>query len=172
MDSKTKWIIASAIAAVVLATSGLVAYFHFSVPDPAKMSGEQIAKYVKSEDFNSLSRQQRGEFFHQAMDSRVNTYFSTPPEERTKYLDKIIDEMGSMRRQGPPPGMRDRRPDANGFRERFQNAKPSERRAMQESSDPEQRARQRMFFQAMRTRMQQRGMQMPRFGPGGGGGPR
>ncbi|OHB57356.1 MAG: hypothetical protein A2Y07_11895 [Planctomycetes bacterium GWF2_50_10] len=171
MNIKNKWFAAAAII-IVIVSSSLVAYFYSSGPDPAKMTSDQIAKYIQSEDFNSLSHEQRRDFMHQAMDSRVNTYYSLPPDERTKYLDKVIDDMAALRRQGPPPQMRDRMRDPNSLRNRFQNASAADRRARRETRDPEQSFRQRQFFQAMRTRMGQRGMQMPRFGPGGGGGPR
>ncbi|OHB45271.1 MAG: hypothetical protein A2178_01180 [Planctomycetes bacterium GWC2_49_10] len=168
--NRKKWIIAACIVAALVVSSSLAIHFYNSPPDPSKMTSQQIMDYAKSEDFNNLPREQRGEFFRQAMDSRVNNYFSTPPEERTKYLDKVIDEMGAMRNQRPPQ-MRDRRPPDPNMFQRFRNAKPSERRAMRESRDPEQSARQRMFFNALRQRAQERGIQMPGRG-GGRGGPR
>jgi len=170
MDMKKKWILVSAVAAVVIASGGVAAYFYSRPPNPAKMTGEQIAKYVSSPDFNNLPREQRGQFFRQAMDSRVNTYFSLTEDQRPQFLDKVIDDMAAMRNQFQNR-TRDpnRRPDPNAFRN-FRNMKPAERRAMREQIDPEQMARARTFFNALRARAQERGIQMGGFG--GGRGPR
>jgi hypothetical protein len=161
-----KWIVIIVVSAVVIVSGGVAAYFHSSVPNPAKMTSDQIMKYVRTEDFNSQPREAKRQFFRQVMDNRVNTYSSLSPEEKPKYLDKIIDEMSSMRTQTQTPNQNfgeqrrfdpNRRPDPNTFRN-FRNMKPAERRARREQRDPEQSARAMVFFNDLRARMQERGI--------------
>ena len=161
-----KWIVIVVVSAVVIVSGGVAAYFYPSGPNPAKMTGDQIMKYVRTDDFNSLPREAKGQFFRQVMDNRVNTYSSLPPEEKPMYLDKIIDEMSSMRSQTQAQNQNftggrrfdpNRRPDPNTFRN-FRNMKPAERRARREQRDPEQSVRARIFFNDLRARMQERGI--------------
>ena len=161
-----KWTVIIVVAAVVIVSGGVAAYFYPSAPNPANMTNDQIMKYVRTEDFNSQPRETKRQFFRQVMDNRVNTYFSLTPEEKPKYLDKIIDEMSSMRSQTQTPtqnfGERrrfdpNRRLDPNTFRN-FRNMKPAERRARREQRDPEQSVRARIFFNDLRARMQERGI--------------
>jgi hypothetical protein len=169
VNKKFLWLIVIAVAAAVTISAGLIMYFRSSAPNPAKMTGEQIMKYVQSPDFNNMPRESRREFFKEAMDSRVNTYFGLSEQEKTPYLDKVIDEMSAMRSQMQrPTSDPNRRFDPNTFRN-FQNMKPAERRAMREQFDPEQMARTRIFFNALRARAQERGIQMGGFGGGRGG---
>ncbi|MCX5634881.1 MAG: hypothetical protein NTW55_03440 [Planctomycetota bacterium] len=161
-----KWTVVIAVSAVLIVSGGVAAYFYSSGPNPAKMTTDQIMKYVRTDDFNSLPREAKGQFFRQVMDNRVNTYSSLSPEEKPKYLDKIIDEMSSMRSQTRAQNRNfgerqrfdpNRRPDPNTFRN-SRNMKPADRRARREQRDPEQGARARIFFNDLRARMQERGI--------------
>jgi hypothetical protein len=133
---------------------------------------EQIRAYLRSKDFNSLDNQTRRMVGRTAriemMECRVNEYFNLPEDKRTVYLDKLIDEMQARRAE-----FRAQRPDANDpndrRRQRRQFARGAEdQRARMESVDPLTRAKRAAFRDAMRARMQQRGIN----GPGGGGGSR
>jgi hypothetical protein len=168
--TKNHKIITATVIVLVIVSASLAVYFkYFSAPDPSKMDDSQVRAFMKSEDFNSMPRQERWAFMGQLMDSRVNNYYKLPAQDRTKYLDKIIDEMSTMRQNFRP---RDpNRGDPNQWRQRAQrNNTPDQRRARRESQDPQQTAMRRAFMNDLRNRMQQRGIQMPGRGFGGGQG--
>ena len=132
---------------------------------------EQIRAYLRSKDFNSIDEQTRRAVGRAAriemMEYRVNEYFGMPEDKRTAYLDKMINEMEARRGEFGA-----RRPDANDQndrrRQRRQFARGAEdQRARMESVDPLTRAKRAAFREAMRARMQQRGINPP--GSGGGG---
>jgi hypothetical protein len=156
---------------LAIITAGTAAYFFKSctTPDPAKMTAAQIQTFITSQDFNSLPREQKRAFFEKAMDTRVENYFNTLVENRTEYLDKIIDERKNSPppdANRPPPG-----PDPNMMRN-FKMPTPEQMRARKEMRDPVKEAKRREFFDALRARSQQRGIQIgPPGGPGGGGPP-
>jgi hypothetical protein len=151
--SKTILIITIALAAG-MAIAVPIAVRHFSKPDFSKMNPRQIREYFDSNQFrdaNEDTRRQMGEQIGEAMrarmESQVTGYFAQPEDQRTAYLDKIIDEMQARRAEflarmdpnrlldangppgfGPPDANGPPRfgpPDANGFRRfamRGQNA--------------------------------------------------
>jgi hypothetical protein len=157
---------------LAIVTAGAAAYFFkgCTVPDPAKMTADQIQTFITSQDFNSLPREQKRAFFEKAMDMRVENYFNSPPEDKTAYLDKIIDERENLRPPRPPDANQPPpNPDPNMMRN-FQRPTGEQMRARREMMDPVKEAKRREFFGALRARSQQRGIQMgPPGGPGGGG---
>lgn len=122
-------------------------------------------------------RQNARELFHAAMKDRVQGYFELPAEDRIAYLDRMIDDMQERRRQmeeprsGPgegeptPPGQdgkdRDRSPPDDADRRKRGMARLKERI---ETTDPEERAQFVEFMKQMRQRMEERGIEPPRFG--------
>ncbi len=171
-----KIIILSLCAVIIAAAAGASVWFvkarqHSNKQiDFSGQTPEQIRAYLRSKDFNSLDEQMRRDIGRvariQMMEYRVNEYFSMPEDKRTAYLDKMIDEMEARRAE-----FRARRPDANDpndlRRQRRQFARSAEeRRARMESVDPLTRAKRAAFRDAMRARMQERGINPP----GGGGG--
>ncbi len=172
-----KIIILSLCAVIIAAAAGSSFWFlkirqhnHKQI-DFSGQTPEQIRAYLRSKDFNSLDEQARRDIGRAAriemMEYRVNEYFNQPDDKRTAYLDKMIDEMQARRGE-----FRARRPDANDpndrRRQRRQFARGAEdQRARMESVDPMTRAKRAAFREAMRTRMQQRGINPP--GGGGGG---
>ena len=118
---------------------------------------EQIRAYLRSKDFNSLDDQTRRMVGRAAriamMNYRVNEYFSLPENKRTAYLDKMIDEIEARRAE-----FQARRPDPNDRRLRQFRRNAEAQRARMESVDPLTRAKREAFREAMRTRMQQRGI--------------
>ena len=112
----------------------------------------------------------------------METYFTLPKEQKTAYLDQVIDRMQAqwtnmeqMRKQMPPRRPRDAN-DPNVQRRIAQMAQrqaarsnPAIARARSERGTALQRAQRDAFMTAMRKRMQQRGITTP--GPGGRGGP-
>jgi hypothetical protein len=157
-----------------------------NLPDARKQSYDDIMAYRNSDKFKKLSQREQMMYTmmsgRQVMEHNVETYFNLPKEQKTAYLDKVIDEMQQMRpnfeqmRRDNP-----RRRDANDVNDPNRAARraareaqmnnPSRARSMRERGNPEQRAKQMQFMQAMQKRMQQRGISMPRFGGGPGGGP-
>lgn len=151
-----------------------------NLPDMHKKSAKEIVDYTKSTAFQNLTSQQqmryRMENGRQMMDYQMETYFTLPATDRTAYLDKMIDQMQAMRKdmEQMRSQMPDRqRPDANDPNRQARQAAraarmadPSNARAGAERGTALQRAQRQQFMEAMRARMQQRGISMPR-GPGG-----
>ncbi|MGA2915785.1 MAG: hypothetical protein ABSE89_07140 [Sedimentisphaerales bacterium] len=150
-----------------------------NLPNPDKQKPQEIMAYMDSDEFKKLSGREQFMYMRQGgqkvMEYQMDTYFSLPDEQqKTAYLDQMIDRMQTQRtnfeRMRPP--RRDanepndpNRPQPFGNRRNFTAANM---RARSERGTPLQRAQREAFFEAMRTRMQQRGISMP--GPGGPGG--
>jgi hypothetical protein len=126
------------------------------------MTQEQLHRFIRSDDFISLPREKKREYFDRAMDLQVSGYLATPVQDRDKYLDKIIDEMKNFQ----PPKM-DRRPPGPDPNMPRQRPTAEQMRARREMRDPVKEASRREFMGALRMRSQQRGIQI---GPSGGGG--
>ena len=201
MTKKSKAIL---IVTVALAASAAVAVpiavRHFSKPDFSKMNPRQIREYFDSNQFRDANedtrrqmREQIGEAMRARMESEVKGYFALAEEDRTAYLDKIIDGMQARRAEflagrdanGPPPDANGPpgfgpSPDANGFRRfsqqgagqqrQFRRPDPARMRARSERVSAQTRVQMMQFRRAMRERMQERGIQGPMMGPGGRGG--
>ena len=156
-----------------------------NMPDPDKQKPQDIMAYMDSAAFKQLSSREQMMYSirggRQVMEYQMETYFTLPKEQKTAYLDQIIDKMQAqranmekMREQMPPRPPRDAN-DPNvqkrlaRMRERqAARSNPSNMRAGAERGTPLQRAQRQQFRDAMQARMQQRGISMP--APGGGGG--
>ena len=93
--------------------------------------------------------------FRQMARERMDKYFALRPEERTAYLDKMIDERMARRPQGRanrPPG---------GDRGRRRGPSPERLKRRIENTPPEVRAKRVEFMEALRERMKQRGIDPP-----------
>lgn len=114
-----------------------------------------------SDDERKQLRENTGSIFRAMMNERVNKYFSLSKEEKTAYLDKMIDEMEKRRKDGPPPGAAP--PGEN------KNAKankdggpgkgpggPERIKKMIEGTSSSDRAKNIQFMMDMRARMQER----------------
>ena len=149
-----------------------------SVEALKKAEPVEVMKLFRRED---LTEEQRETLFRNArevrekmMKERMSRYFSAQGEARTAILDEQIDEFLAMRKrmeeareEGPSEEERQR------MRERWRNRSPpsrEERKENFETAKAEDRSRMMGYFMAVRARMQERGMEMPR-GPGGHGGP-
>lgn len=193
-------IIAAAVAVVVLSASGGL-YFTLkggdetdefgrrrrwndaNMPNPDKQSAKQIIDFRNSERYKKLSQREQMMYTmasgRKLMDYHIDTYFTLPKEQQTQYIDKLIDEMQSMRgnfeqmrRERPRRDANDPNRQARQSERAARRANPSNARARGESGTPLQRAQRSQFMQAMQKRMQQRGISMPGGGPGGFGGGR
>jgi hypothetical protein len=211
-SNRKKYVIVSVIIAVVCLSASGGLYYIFkgssneqqeddfgrrfrlppdaNLPNAEKQSPQEILGYMDSAAFKQLTAQQRMRYTFQSsekvMDYQMDTYFSLPAEQKTAFLDKMIDKTQAMRsdfeqaRQARQQ-MPQRRPLAasNPNRPREQNAQgggqggrrapnPARMRARSERGTPEQRAKREQFLTDLRKRAEQRGITMP--GPGGMGG--
>ncbi len=105
------------------------------------------------------------------MVERVNEYFDAAEEDKNVVLDDHIAEFqrrmaerAERRNDEEKPSEEDRESMRNLFRSQNQ----AERKADSESRNPDESARSMVYFSAMRTRMNERGIQVR--GRGGGGG--
>jgi hypothetical protein len=202
MAKKRKVILITAIvlfAGVAIAVP--VAIKHYSEPNFADMSPRQVRQYFDSNEFRDANEEQRrlirekmGEAMQARMEKEANGYFALPEgEQRTAYLDNIIDEMQARRaefmanrdpnrfdpnRPFDPNRIRDpNRPfdpnrfgrfgQRNGAAGQRPRPNPSQMRERSERTTADSRVKNMQFRQAMADRMAQRGIQM---GPGGRGG--
>jgi hypothetical protein len=154
-----------------------------NMPDPDKQTGKEILDYRNSDQFKQLSQQEQMMYSmrsgRQVMEYQMETYFTLPKEQKTAYLDKMIDEMQTMRKnfEQMRQQMPQRRPrDANDPNVQKRIAarqaamsNPANARARSERGTALQQAQREQFGAAMRARMKDRGIQMP-TGPGGGRG--
>jgi hypothetical protein len=204
MTKKSKTILTIAVVlAASVAVAVQIAVHWASKPNFSKMSPRQIREYFDSNEFRDANeqtrreiRQQIGEVIGAGMTTRVNGYFALPEgDQRTAYLDKIIDEMQAVRAEflarrdpnrppdanGPPrfaEGPRQGPPDANGqprFGRRGANGRqrprinPETMRARSERFSADTRVKMMQLHRDLFNRMQQRGIQGPMMGRGGPG---
>ena len=160
-----------------------------NMPDPHKQNAKEIIDYKNSDQFKQLSQQEQMMYSmmsgRQVMEYKMETYFTLPKEQKTAYLDQMIDEMQAQRAnmeqrrpQMPPRSPRDandpnvQKRIARQQQRQAARSNPSNARAMAERGTALQRAQRQQFMNDMRARMQQRGISMPAPGGGGrGGGP-
>jgi hypothetical protein len=200
-SNKKKYIIIGAVIAAVCLAAGGGVYFAIggnkpsedefgrrrfphdaNLPDMRKKSGQEIADYMNGAAYKQLTSQQqmryRMENGRQIMEYKMDTYFTLPQEQRTAYLDRMIDEMQAMqknmeqmRSQMPPrpQDVNDPNREARRAARAARMANPSNVRARGERGTALQRAQREQFGAAMEARAKQRGITMPRFGGGPGG---
>ncbi|MHC4617433.1 MAG: hypothetical protein ACYTEQ_06735 [Planctomycetota bacterium] len=92
---------------VVAVVTGLIVWLAVgrrpAGPDFREKKPEEIREYLRSEAFRNMDREARRGIARRAMEQmmtgRARAYFELPVEERVVYLDKIIDEMESRRRE-------------------------------------------------------------------------
>ncbi|MEE8170354.1 MAG: hypothetical protein V3T70_07385, partial [Phycisphaerae bacterium] len=125
----------------------------------------------------------------ESMNERVDEYFSASEADKPAILDRQIDEFQKRREEwerrrrereaSEKDGDADEENDRDQFRRFFGSQTQEERKSRSEGRNPDYRARRMSYFRDMRERMQQRGIEMPRWGGGrgrgggrGGSGPR
>jgi len=107
------------------------------------------------------------------MQQRIDQYFELPPDQRTAYLDKMIDQMMAWRPSGPPrrpppqttQPAQTARPQPTGSSEQQPRSHrpgrgftPQRMKRHIESTPPEMRAKLIEFMKAFRKRMEERGI--------------
>jgi hypothetical protein len=197
MTKKSRKITIASVVLVSVAIAVPLTIHHYSKPNFAKMSPRQIRQYFDSNAFRDANGDARRQIFEQMgeamqsrMETQVNGYFACAEgEERTAYLDKIIDEMQARRaefmanRDPNRPFDPNRFADPNrrprfGQRGRFAAGQqprinPERNRARSSRMSADMQVKSAQFRRDLFNRMQQRGIQMPMMrpgGPGGGGG--
>jgi hypothetical protein len=202
MTKKSRKIIIASVVLVSVAVAVPLTIVHYSKPNFAKMNPRQIRQYFDSNAFRDSNGDARREIFEQMgevmqarTEAQVSGYFACAEgEDRTAYLDKIIDEMEARRadfmanrdpnrpffdpnRAFDPNRFADpnRRPRfgqrgqiAAGQRPRIN---PEGNRARSSRTSADMQVKSSQFRKDLSNRMQQRGIQMPMGRPGGQGGP-
>jgi hypothetical protein len=149
---------------------------------------DKMREFWERKDLTDEQREKIGDNLRQVMeeeqDTRINDYFSASPEDREKILDKQIDEMEQRRKEfearraeeekkeRTEEDEKEREKRREEWRKRAANQTPAQRQAATEGRNPDKSAKRMEYMAAMQKRMAARGIQPPRFGPGGGrGGP-
>lgn len=189
MKTNKKAVVIVLVVAAVCVAGGVSVFFvggeenqksavGVKTPKPVEQSNEEITEYFQSEQFQALDPNDRRDYARQArrqmMANNMEGYFETPQEQRVAYLDEIIDSMQNWREmfRGQRGGRdrwrgrdgeradgqrRQRGQGQRGRRGRGRNLERSRERA--ESRDPAQTAKRSAFRQAMRDRMNERGIE-------------
>ncbi len=105
MTKKNKKITIAIIILLVITAIGVtMAVSHYSKPDFTKMTPQQIRQYFDSNQFRDANedkrqemREQMGEAMMARAEKQANEYAALSADEKTVYLDKIIDEMQAQR---------------------------------------------------------------------------
>jgi len=105
---KSRKILITIIAVCVLVGS-LIAGFAISrankssYPDVDINEPNQVREFVRSEEFRSMDEEERREFFQkrmrEAMVNGADEYCQLPEDQKTAYLDNIIDQMQNRMRE-------------------------------------------------------------------------
>lgn len=128
-------------------------------PAAAFRAAEELTQEERDKLFKNV-----GPMFRRQMEQQVDQYFELPPEQRTAYLDKLIDRMQWMQAIPRPRGGGDSAGGSSsgtsapsGRRDGFT---PERMRRMIETTEPQQRAKFVEFFKELRARAEQRHVPM------------
>jgi len=193
-----KWFLAGGSVLLISAAAwGVTAHFR-PAPDPLGLPPELSSERLKAEsadpqklretmhatmertDLTDAQREEvrrrMREVWEAHLDQRMQEYFAAAVAEKQAILDRQIDEMQNEMKEREARRAEMEREHAQ--RERDPNhprrpdvasMSPQERKTRSESRNPDAMARRMAYFQALRARATERGIQMP-FGPGGGPG--
>jgi hypothetical protein len=148
--------------------------------DPAKMM-DTFRETMRRDDLTDEQRREIGSNMRQVwqsmMTERIDEWYAAQTEdEKVAVLDRQIDEFAARmsdwqrrREEREREGEQASEEERERMRQMWSPPTREERKARSESRNPDQMARSMVYFAAMRSRMDQRGIQMPRGGPGGRG---
>ena len=192
MTKKNKKITIAIITLLVITAIGVtMAVSHYSKPDFTKMTPQQIRQYFDSNQFRDANedkrqemREQMGEAMMARAAAQANEYSALSADQKTVYLDKIIDDMEARRAardandaNGPDPNRFARFGPADANRPRFgqrgnmgQRPRVNTERRRERSSriSADTSVKMMQFRQDLMNRMQERGITPGRGGFGGG----
>ncbi len=146
--------------------------------------GETMRSTFQREDLTDEQRRQAGRNMRRVMmdmmDKNISEYHDAPEDGKQAVLDRQIDDFTErMKEMQERRAQRERERAADGeepeseeqrrerFRSRMGSQTREQRKARSESSDPDKMAQRMGYMQAMRKRMQERGIEMPGRGHGG-----
>ncbi len=179
-------VIAGAVGAYVFGGLGKPA--KPAPPDPnvliAKLEQENLP-----EEERRATREQMRDAMQARMDTRLDEYFTASEADKMAVLDRHIDEMQKemaewekrraewekRRQEREAAAASDPNRDPNAApgpgwqRPNLAAMSPEERKQRAESRDPDRMGRMMSYFTALRARATERGIQMPQWGPPGGG---
>lgn len=150
--------------------------------DPER-AGPMMRETFEREDLSDAQRQalrsNMRQVFRDMMNERVDEYFTASEEDKVAVLDRHIDEfmermerfrqMREQQRQDSEEDAEARERRREEGRRRWGGGTTEQRKARSESRNADEMARHMVYMTAMRSRMAERGINMPRFGPGRGG---
>ena len=128
-----------------------------------QQAGREVFRQARenlSEEERERLRENVGRVFRQRMATRVDEYFELPAEQRTAYLDEMINRMPNRRRFVRPPGESSDRSSSDRPR-RGRRFTPERLKRMIENTTPEQRAKFTQFMKDMRQRREELGLSSP-----------
>lgn len=181
------WVIAGAVAALGLAgLGGAVGFNYFAPSHPAEIDPNQIREQLRDptltdEDRRAL-RDKLREQREREMNARVDEYFTANDDTaKQAVLDRHIDEWQKQlqewearRKAEEAQRANKENNDKNQKKPDFNSMTNQQKKERSESGNPDQRAKMMAYFEALRARMSERGIQSPGRGPAGnrGGGNR
>ena len=180
IPTQRTWIVALAIATLGLVGLGAAAGFHYLNPQKsiATLDPNEIRELLHNPDLTAEDRRalydKMREYREREMAAHVDEFFAaTDDAARQAVLDRHIDE---MQRQIAEREARRREAEARNAAEKekkqrgrdYNSMTTQEKKERAESGNPDKRAKTMTYFEALRARMNARGIQPPR-GPGGPG---
>ncbi len=162
-----------------------VAALKEQIKDPDRMMTTMSTMWDRRDELTEEQRREvrrnMGQVMRDTMRANMDEYFGAETEEdKLAILDRHIDEMQEwMKRFEEMRKQREAEREANGEdaeaeRERWRreraNQSTEERKERSEGRSPDQMVRMMTYFGAVRSRAETRGIEMPRWGPGGRGG--
>lgn len=194
-ESNRTLILAGAGAAVLVA--GAVGAYYFgglgkpakaTPPDPNVLLARLEQENLPEEE-RRAAREQMREAMQARMDTRLDEFFSASEADKQAVLDRHLDEIQKelaefekrraewekRRQEREAAAASDPNRDPNVAPERrwqrpnMAAMSPEERKQRSESRDPDRMGRMMSYFAALRARATERGIQMPQWGPPGGG---
>lgn len=185
-NSRGKVLVIAAVAALVLGAGAWAYTSRSKAPEPPKVvtadevhkSFEQMRAIRERKDLTEAERDKlreaNGRTMEAFMDQQIAAWYAAPtPQAKKAVLDKNIDEMEKRRKEweSRPRDTSASQPSSRPSRRGF-GGTPAERKSRSESRSPARMARMMEYWRATQDRMKERGIQPPRWGPGGGrGGP-
>lgn len=162
-----------------------------SKEDPGK-AFDQMRETMDRKDLTEEQRMQIGDnmrtVMEEQMQARMDEYYRAPEAEREAILDRQIDELQKFRKRmeerrekeeaeraaegkqmTEEERQKEREKRMEQWRKREATKSKAQRKQESESRNPNQMAQRFAYWGAMNKRMQARGIEPPRFGPGGGG---
>lgn len=120
----------------------------------------KLRDYIASEEFKEMPRERQRRFFRKLrsdeFQKRLEEYSRLTEEQKKQYLDTFIDMMEKRRK-----AMEKKEGEEAARKKMRRRMDPERMRARSEKRSPEQRAQRAEFFNDLKNRMEERGMDPP-----------